>query len=244
MTTFVDRNVTHDHSYYGNGCPDAWTASPTSGSQTPCVTRIVQTYDGENQKNGTSFSFQAATSGTGGTLATDNLNASDSFCPLGWQLPYDGTGGDYYDKSKSWRYLLISKYSLSNNIDSVNKIQSYPISFINNGLFNWNSGRLYLQGGSGYYWASSVSTDANAYRVVVIDTGIRFYESGNKANGDSIRCMSHYYCLSSTARWQERILVKVIQPQIKMIIRITEMDVAHLNIPKGKTALIKLARLE
>ena len=189
LTVNKDNSPTHDRTFYGNGCPNGWGDKGAGGSITPCSTRIIKTYDNEDQKNGTYYHFQAATSGTGGSMSTDNTNSSDTFCPLGWQLPYNGTGGDYYDQSKSWRYLLISKYSLSNNIDSVNKIQSYPISFINNGLFNWNSGKLYLQGGSGYYWASSVSTDTNAYRVVVIDAGIRFYESGNKANGDSIRCV-------------------------------------------------------
>ncbi len=154
-----ERDMDIPLTYYGNGC------SPATGSSEPCSTRIVQTYDNEDQKNGTYYYAYAATSGSGGTALTkDNTNTPDTFCPLGWQLLYGGTGGDYYDKSKSWNYLL-SSYHLENNQTSSQKLRSYPLSWVQSGGLDGYQGKLYNQSTSGLYWTMTNKDDIHTYRV-------------------------------------------------------------------------------
>ena len=147
----TDSNTGHDHTYYGNGCPNDWGTDGDGGSNKSCSTRIIGTRDGENQKTGTLYDLQAATSGTNGSAPTGDLTP-DTFCPLGWQLPYGGTGGDYYDKSRSWEYLF-NEYSLGSGVSGANAVRSYPMSYILPGVYNWITGLLYFQDRNGYYWS-------------------------------------------------------------------------------------------
>ena len=216
---YPDSNISHDHTYYGNGCPGG------DGSITPCETRIVKTADNEDQKNGTYYNFQAGTSGAGAAVTTDNTNSPDTFCPLGWQMPYSGTGGEYYDKSRSWNKLF-TDYSIAfddGTAAGATKIKSYPLSYVYSGLYLWNTGRLYLQSNSGFYWSSTVVSSTNAYSLDTWSSGVRPAYTRSKADGYAVRCvhtsatpcqnLRHseiesklsflHFLGSSTARWQE-----------------------------------------
>ena len=177
-----------DRSFIGNGCPNTWKNEPplNGGSITACVTRILQTQDGEDQKVGTLYSFMAATSGSGGTdLTEDNTIAPDSFCPLGWQLSYGGTSGDYYDKSKSWNYL-----SNSDIYSSSYDFRKYPMSSVLTGYINFETGALFNQTISGDHWSNISRTYSTAYRNRVGNAGgIIINDSANgKNNGGALRC--------------------------------------------------------
>ena len=148
LIQFVDSNRANNHTYYGLGCPNGWGTDGKGGSDIPCTTRIVQTKDEENQKNGTYYSNLAAVSGSARYESKDNTIAPDTFCPLGWQLPYGGTGGDYYDQSRSWKELL-TIYNLISDQSSSTKFHSYPTSYVESGVFGWFSGRLYYQNSRG-----------------------------------------------------------------------------------------------
>ena len=183
LTVYADSNVSHDHTYIGNGC------SGGDGSITPCETRIVQTADNENQKNGTYYNFQAATDGSGGAITTDNTNSSDTFCPLGWQLPYGGTGGAYYDKSRSWNKLF-TDYSIAfddGTAAGATKIKSYPFSYVYSGYYFWGTGRLYYQGNSGHYWSSTVVSSTSAYYLSTWSSVIKPARTDGKARGYTLR---------------------------------------------------------
>ena len=182
---------TKDASYYGRGCTNGW----GSGSKTPCSDsesggRIVKERNGEEQKNGTYYHFQAATAGAGGSISTDNTNSPDTFCPLGWQLPYSGTGGNYYDKSKSWRYLFTT-YNIGFNPGSSEEapmIRSYPFSIVYSGTFNWGDGLLYRQTGGGYYWSSTIISDGTAYGLTMDLAGMNVSYTYVKMIGHNVRC--------------------------------------------------------
>ena len=199
---YKDSDVSHDHTYMGNGCKNGWGTSGEGGSQTPCANsdaggRYVTTADGETQKNGTYFNFQAATVGAGGAMATDKTDSSYTFCPLGWQMPYSGTGGDYYDKSRSWNHLFKS-YGLhigDGTATDATKIKSYPFSYVYSGTYRWNTGRLYYQSNVGYYWSSTVASSTNAYNLNTWSSVVRPAESNNKASGFAVRCV-HHFCHS------------------------------------------------
>ena len=189
-----DDNRNHDHSYYGNGCPNDWGKDGDGGSTVSCSTRMTTTYDGETQKNGTYYNFQASASGSGGTsLNTDNANASDTFCPLGWQLPYGGTGGDYYDISRSWKYLL-DQYNYTLTEESQERIRSYPASYVYAGNYNWKTGRLYRFSDRSYHWSSSTLSAGSAYKMSVLPYGM-MRENDSKLAGYSIRCTHRFSIL-------------------------------------------------
>ena len=188
---YLDSSPVHDRTYYGNGCPNEWVEDipGNGGSAVSCATRIVQTLDNEDQKNGTYYHFQAATSGAGGEITTDNTYSPDTFCPLGWQMPYNGTGGEYYDKSKSWKYLL-TRYNINHETDS-NTLRNYPFSYVDGGYYYWNIGHLFRQAVPyTYFWSNTVKSRTNAYRFNPQYGNIWVEGTGEKTSGDAIRCAS------------------------------------------------------
>ena len=198
--------MAHDHTYYGNGCPNTWDSSKEEegygGSAVACETRILKTYDDESLKNGTYYVFAASTAGSGSTIETDNTNSPDTFCPLGWQMPYGGTAGDYYDKSKSLVYLFNS-YHLNNSESGSRAMRSYPISYIFNGFLYWNVGRLFAQDVHGYYVYSTNRSPGSVYRYRIYPSSFNFASTDGKLDGGAVRCFYIFSTLSSTARWKE-----------------------------------------
>ena len=189
-----DSNVANDHTYYGNGCTDGWGTGGESGdggSITPCPVsdgggRYTTTADNETQKIGTYYTFSASTTGTGGTMTTSNSNSPDTFCPLGWQLPYSGTGGDYYDKSKSRKYLLTT-YNIGNNPTGSSKTRSYPLSNNLSGFYFSAWGKLYYKNGVAYYWSSTVNNLSEAARMYMY-SGVVTEEWWSKTAAVTVRC--------------------------------------------------------
>ena len=189
-----------DKTYYGRGCNNGWGTDGAAGSVTPCSDsdgggRYVKTADDETQKNGTYYHFQAATVGTGGAIETHKADSSDTFCPLGWQLPYSGTDGDYDDKSKSWNHLFKS-YSLhigegtSTSADAT-KVKSYPLSYVYSGFYYWVTGRLYHQSVFGDYWSSTIVNGLDSFRLYLSSDIVRTANSFNKSIGFNLRCFFH-----------------------------------------------------
>ena len=196
MTIYIDTDATHDHTYYGNGCYEG------TGSSTPCSSHLIETIDNEEQEIGTYYHFQAITSGSGGGTTADDANAPDSFCPLGWQLPYSGRGGDYYDKSKTWNHLFKS-YGLhigDGTATDATKVKSYPFSYVYSGYYVWSTGRLYDQSIRVLYWSSTVVSSTVAYYLYTWSSGVRPAGTNSKAGGSAVRCVLIFSIHSSTAR--------------------------------------------
>ena len=189
---FRDDSLEHNHSYYGMGCPNDYGDDGALGSDIPCTDtgRILKTADNEEQKNGTNYNLQAAIADSGTTISTDNTLAPDTFCPLGWQLPYSGTGGDYYNKSKSWNYLFTT-YSIAfgdGTATDATKIKSYPFSYVYSGLFNWGTGKLYNQASIGQYWSSTILNNILAYRLYTYARAIKLSNGNGRIGGVAVRC--------------------------------------------------------
>ena len=184
-------NFLQDYTYYGNGCPNDWGDGGDGGSQQSCTTRIAQTADHEDMKNGTYYNRNGATAGS--TLTTaGNTDAPDTFCPLGWQVPYGGTGGDYYDKSRSWRYLFQSYSFVPETPPYGNDVREYPISLIASGNYRWGDGRLYSASFDGDYQASTVREQYYNYQFDVGGTTFHVERSTGKSFGQAIRCVTRY----------------------------------------------------
>ena len=186
----VDVEVNNDHTYYGNGCATTWT---TGGSTTSCSTRLVSTTDNETQDIGIYINFQASTAGSGGrNQGTDNTNAPDSFCPLGWQLPYGGKDGDYYDQSKSWRYLF-TQYGIVGGDTGMSAATSYPFSLLRKGgLYSWYDAKLYNLNTEGDFQTTTVNSQTRYYWMMITENLFYMNQDDGKANGRSLRCVSEF----------------------------------------------------
>ena len=216
LLQYTDANVAHDHTYYGiNGCPNSWGDDGKGGSDVPCTTNQATTFDNEVQNIGTFYHFQAATSGSGGAIVTPNANSPDTFCPLGWQLPYGGTGGDYYNQPKSWNY-LISTYGFTiytdnqhhNNQSAADLFKSYPMSYILAGNYRWDRGRLYYGNVSGPYWYSTAFDAGSMYRYVISNMGYNNADLNSKTYGQPMRCDRRISILKSSP-WHPRSLISI-----------------------------------
>ncbi len=183
MTIYSDADVNKDYSYYGNGC---W----GNDSITPCESRIEADGDGENQNIGTYYSFQAATSGSGAAISTTSANSPDTFCPLGWQLPYSGTDGDYYDKSRSWNYLFDQYGMLYNdgNAPSATMLISYPLSYINSGAIYFSIGKVLYKSQNVLVHSGTIGNAEYNNRMNSWSTAILTSNLAHKSNGAIVRC--------------------------------------------------------
>ena len=181
--SFPNEQVNAEFTFYGNGC------RISTGSKVACETRQVSTYDNETQNNGTMYSIASAFTrySTPGTT-TDNSNSPDTFCPLGWQLPYGGTGGDYYNQPKSWRYLIETAYSLTKSEPGSQAMNSYPISYVPGGGYELRSGVYYNQGAAGLYWTSTRNDGSKSYRYY-IGSNTYIIEANSNGYGYAVRCI-------------------------------------------------------
>ena len=187
LTVYLDYGISNDHTYYGNGCPNGWEDGGLSGSITPCENGMTsRTSDNEEQAIGTYYHFEAASSGSGAAITTNNTNTPDTFCPLGWQLPYSGTGGDYYDKSKSWKYLFTT-YNYNDDAQGRAGLMSYPISNIKSGMFIWNMGRLYFLNSRIDAWTATVINSGAAFEI----RNARPAVEDRKTIGMEVRCVKN-----------------------------------------------------
>ncbi len=192
----VDMNQAHDHSYYGNGCE----VPIAQASGVACSSRIATTFDDENQKNGTSYNYQAATSGAGDAVTSDNAIISDTFCPLGWQLPYGGTGGDYYDQSKSLNYLF-GLYNYVSGQSSSREIGKYPLSLPRTGIYSWSNGTVYELNRNTLAWTITNYANDRAYIINYFGTGFNITETSIKPIGRTLRCGFMVSILTYVENW-------------------------------------------
>ena len=207
----IDTDDLNDHSYYGNGCRRDEYPEGANGCTKSGTGRLVTSVDGDTISMGTYYNFQAATSGAGGAITTDNTNSPDTFCPLGWQLPYSGTGGDYYHQSRSI-YDLFTTYSIpvgeaAPDWSSLDSIVSYPLSIARAGHYLWTTGLLYNLGHSVIYWSLTTLNDTRAYRLLQLDNDnptpkadgmplrcVRFLASHHRRHGGRNTCRSNHLC--------------------------------------------------
>ena len=187
LEQYIDGNIYHDQTYYGLGCP----SKGSTGYDVPCTSRITPTKNDGDEDIGVYYKYQAATSGSGAGSKDTYTNSPDTFCPLGWQLPYVGTGGDYYDQSKSWKYLF-NRYGYDNTPAGKEGIWAYPLSYIFAGHFYWNKGSLSGLNGDSHYWSSTVDSEWAAFRLYIWVNGYAESVTDNKLYGFTVRCVTRY----------------------------------------------------
>ena len=184
MTPYADNNVLHDHVFIGNGCK--------TPSSITCSSRVEKTYDNEDQLIGVYYNFQAATSGTGGAMTEQYSNVPDTFCPLGWQMPYSGTGGDYYDISRSIKVLL-DTYQIDDNITGVHILRSYPFSIVYSGYFDGPEGSLNNKGVAFNMLSSIILNRIEFQRFSIYGETVNYLGMNNKNRAQTVRCRMVYH---------------------------------------------------
>ena len=179
LTNYLDDNVTHEHTYFGNGNGPGFEKSTVGDDYQ------TSTYDGETQKIGTYYNFQAATIGSGASLTNNGDQAPDSFCPIGWQLAIGGN----QNTNKAFKALL-SSYSIANNNTGSIAGRSYPLSYIYSGYYYWGSGKLSNLGGFGGWWSTTIKAEGSAYGLRIDEGGIYADVYYNMNVGFPLRCVS------------------------------------------------------
>ena len=128
---------------------------------------------------GNLYQWNAATAGKGGTIIS--AEARDSICPKGWRLPTGARSGEFH--------ALTTAYSLSSNAADSTAITQSPLYFIPAGSVD--SGSLNDAGYRGYYWSSTAySSTSNAYDLVFFSDSVGPFDSGNRYDGYSVRCLA------------------------------------------------------
>ncbi len=187
LANYQDTDYTHEHTYFGNG------NGPSGSLTTVGTTYQTTTYDGEAQKIGTYYNFQAATIGTGAALTDDGEQAPDSFCPNGWQLAIGGN----QNTNKAFKALL-SSYSIANNNTGSIAGRSYPLSYLLSGNYYWYYGRLSHLGSYGNWWSNTIEGGGRAYYLTIGEDGIYADDNYGMDLGFPLRCVSTYLCTFGT----------------------------------------------
>lgn len=143
------------------------------------------------------YSWDAATLGSGRTIATDNTNAEQSICPKGWHLPttYNGNPNDSTDFRKLMIVLggsaEVQTYNSSTTPTGAtmsSALQASPNNFLLAGDYSYGS---FSPGGSyGLYW-SSTSLSYNSYARYLLFGSSRVNSAlgNNRSMGYSVRCV-------------------------------------------------------
>ena len=155
-----------------------------SGQNTPCYSY---------------YSWDAATLGSGRTIATDNTDAPHSICPKGWRLPTSGNSsnngwkrGDFYQLATAYGANLESDYYDSSSATGANFYNNAGPGtvpgFLLAGYYSY--GQFYNGGSGGSYWSSmSIPSSINARYLFFRSSGVFSASDYDIHNGYSVRCI-------------------------------------------------------
>lgn len=147
-----------------------------------------QTYDA-HYLVGNYYQWNAATAGTGAaastaTSTTGHVEATDSICPRGWQLPIADPNESDIDLSF---YHLLDQYGLAANTNH-GAIASSPLYLQYAGYLY--QGAIYQAGYSGHYWSSSTSTDGPVNLSLYFSESVNPTDYALYADGFPVRCLA------------------------------------------------------
>ena len=64
------------------------------------------------------------------------------------------------------------------------------MSYVKSGIYYWDTGRLYYQTVSGYYWSSSIVSSTDSYGLSMSSARLIKAGSLNKRCGRALRCVT------------------------------------------------------
>ena len=182
-------------------------ASSTSGFSTENYSYVYNSGNttncgasGQNTPCYSYYSWDAATLGSGRTIATDNTDAEQSICPKGWKLPSTYNGSGTAAEATDFRKLMIG-YGGSNSIQTYDS-STTPTSATMYGRIgpgttpnfllagNYYYGSFLSGGSSGYYWSSTSYSNGSVARSLYfnsssVNSAFGYY----RYYGFSVRCL-------------------------------------------------------
>ena len=172
-----------------SGCTSYWQSTSGMTAMTEPRTDAVSvegnTYDA-HYLAGNYYSWEAATAGSGSSLASGD--APSSICPAGWRLPlssftYNNTSGSFY--------YLLNQYGFTSSTGSgTNSITTAPLYFVRSGYVNPGTSYLTDAGRYGYYWSGRASSSSFAYYLHLNSSSVSPSSSSTRYNGRSVRCVA------------------------------------------------------
>ena len=171
----------------------AWTVSGDSNavySYSRGEGAYVTSYDGQTQLSGLIYTYNAATSGSGGPLSVANSIAADSICPKGWKIPINDVYKNLLiqynaiDKDESGNPIWGTQSSQAHN----NFLRSFPIMLQYDGVIF--DGELKWVDALGMYWNSDVWDGFGAHHLIFDNSNIDTTLNRSKDHGASVRCIS------------------------------------------------------
>ena len=161
-----------------------------SGNKTDCGA------SGQNTPCYSYYSWDAATLGSGRTIATENTDAPQSICPKGWRLPTSRTTSASNWQTAGDFYVLAHQYGLDSTTSTSESdngfyTQAGPGTTPNFLLAgDYYRGSFYGGGSGGRYWSSTSfsSTSSARYLYFVsssVDSAYYYY----RYSGFSVRCL-------------------------------------------------------
>ncbi len=129
-------------------------------------------------------------------VASNNTNGytsgtpSNSICPKGWKLPANGgvnDNGTYSNLNKLYNGDITTASELGSTAAADKLLLASPLYFVRAG--NVWSNALYYAGHAGLYWSSTVINASGAYFLGFRSSGVFPSSSGNRRDGNSVRCV-------------------------------------------------------
>ena len=168
--------------YYWNGQWDGGWGSGSSYGNFSKFSTTKPADQGDHYHVGNLYQWNAATAGTGSTIASQE--AASSICPKGWRLPLSNSS-DNYSFSK-----LLSTYDATSD---TSKIISSPLFFVPAGYVysGTYSGTLWNAGNGGHYWSSmAYSGTSNAYILDFLSSYVNPSNYDARYGVSSVRCVA------------------------------------------------------
>ena len=141
------------------------------------------------------YSWDAATLGSGRSIATENTDVDYSICPKNWKLPTSGISsnngwkrGDFYALATSYGANLESNYYENSSTFFNNAGPNTAPDFLLAG--HYYGGSFDSGGSSGGYWSSTSTSSSTRARILGFNS--KFVYSADRNNrqvGYSVRCL-------------------------------------------------------
>lgn len=133
----------------------------------------------EHGHYGNYYNWPAAAATNNASTAPNGSTWGNSICPKNWDLPANGKYGT-----------MLTPQGVYDNgsytTDGFNKIRTAPLYFARFGLV---SGGTLQSGSGGYYWSSTINSNAKSYYLALASSNIYPSNSGNRSYGFPVRCI-------------------------------------------------------
>ena len=195
-TSFTDNNCTGDNNYssittHGTLRDNMLSPDGTINENgaihifTTCGDKTGNEPIASSELAGNYYNFYAATAGS--APSGGGVDAPDSLCPYGWQLPANADSG-------SFNQLVQLYLGRSGNTGSLTQADTAllisPLSFLRSGNYNYSNGARNVRGSNGFYWSRRSRSSTYAYNLGFDSTLVYPQDGYGRGRGFALRCLA------------------------------------------------------